>query len=112
VKTYDKQKEDMEFMLKTYPNPSKIHPLPTISECVSQKPRDSFSTIKVWGTVIISCLMREAFVYQVYAENSNIEEYWGIFAKINETIFCNVYAQQVAPGIPHIENPTIGESYM
>jgi hypothetical protein len=93
VKTYDKQKEDLDLMLKAYPNPSKIHPLPAISEYVSQKPKDSFLTIKVWGTVMISCLLREAFVYQVRAENANKEECWGIFAKMNQIIFCNVYAQ-------------------
>lgn len=107
--TYDKQNEYVKSMLTIYPNPSKMHALPAISECTTQKARNSFSNFEVWSTVMTSCLLREASVYQNREDQSNIEECWAIFDKDDKGISCNVYAQSVAPGIPHIINPIVGQ---
>ena len=107
--TFDRQKEDMKSMLTIYPNPSNMHALPAISECTLQKPRDCFSNMEVWSTVMTSCLKREALVYEIREDQSNIEECWGFFEKANKAIFCNVYAQHIGPGVPHIINPIIGQ---
>ena len=58
---------------------------------------------------MISYLLCKALVYQNCKDQSNIEECWGIFDKVDKAIFCNVYAQSVTPNIPHIINYTVGQ---
>ena len=97
-------------MLAKYPSPWNANlNLPPISEAPPHTALNTFPDTLSWGTVMYAAIEREISVTLSKQQDEKLKSCWGIFEKVDASIFCHVYSHPVGSNQPNVAVPTLGE---
>ena len=110
ITTHEKCVERRRAMLARYPSPwNASNSLPPISEAPPHIALNTFPDTDSWGTVMYAALEREISVTLSKQQDEKLKSCWGIFEKVDASIFCHVYSHPVGSNQPTVAVPTLGE---
>ena len=110
VSTHEKCVVRRQEMLAMYPSPwhAERH-LPLITNTPAHTAVNSFPDTLTWGTVIYAALARETSVTLSNQGEAKTQSCWGIFEKVGDSIFCQVYSNPARKNQPSVAVPMLSE---